>query len=76
MRDVGVFRGADIRSDHELLVAKTKVKLAKARRDVKQKGLPYNIRKLKDQATNREFVLDLKNKFQVLSETEALSTIG
>jgi hypothetical protein len=39
-----------------------KMKIAKARRNLEQK--------LKDQATNREFVLDLKNRFQVLSKTE------
>jgi hypothetical protein len=53
----------------QLLVAKMEIKIAKARRNAEQKGLPCNIRKLKDHATNREFVLDLKNIFQVLSET-------
>jgi hypothetical protein len=57
MHDVRVFRGADIGSDY--IVAKMKIKIAKARRNVEQRKLPYNIRKLKDQATNREFVLDL-----------------
>jgi hypothetical protein len=47
-----------------------KIKIARARRNVEQKGLPYNIRKLKDQATNGEFILHLKNRFQVLSATE------
>jgi hypothetical protein len=43
MRDVRVFRGADNGSDHELLVAKM-IKIARARRNVEQKGLPYNIK--------------------------------
>ena len=54
------------------IMTKMKIKTAKAKGKVEQKGRPYNIRKLKDPNTSRDFVLDLKNVFQehVLSEIE------
>ncbi|XP_078024442.1 uncharacterized protein LOC144463575 [Epinephelus lanceolatus] len=65
LRDVRVCRGADANSDHYLVTANITLKLRK----IKQQGQrqrQLDIRKLKSQNINKEFVLELKNRFCVL----------
>ncbi|XP_063411386.1 craniofacial development protein 2-like [Mytilus trossulus] len=62
LQDVRVMRGADISSDHHLIIAKVKIKLAKGTK-VEQKRIKYNVEKLKDQ-----FQIELRNRFEVLKD--------
>ncbi|VDO59560.1 unnamed protein product [Schistosoma margrebowiei] len=65
IEDVRTKRGADIASDHHLLVAKTKLKLKKhwtMGRTISQK---FNKVFLQDTNKLNKFKIDLSNKFQV-----------
>ena len=69
LQDVRVKRGADVASDHHLLVAKLKLKLK--RNTVT--GMParrerYDVSTLKDPNKKEEFIIALKNKFEILQE--------
>ena len=69
LQDVRVKRGADVASDHHLLVAKLKLKLK--RNTVT--GMParrerYDVSALKDPKKKEEFIIALKNKFEILQE--------
>ena len=65
LQDVRVRRGADVGSDHHLVVAQFKLKLAATK---KKKNLRrrYDIRNLKFEDKRREFQLTLKNRFELL----------
>ncbi|XP_068712999.1 craniofacial development protein 2-like [Montipora foliosa] len=64
--DTRVFRGADIGSDHMLVVGRLRLKLRKvAKTSVRRK---LDLDKLKVPATQREFSLRLQNRFEVLAE--------
>ncbi|GFR65355.1 craniofacial development protein 2-like [Elysia marginata] len=67
--DVRVKRGADVGSDHLLVIASIRLKLRRTdRRDMHQKRLDVN--KLKDPDVRKLFTIQLKNRFQALSEQE------
>lgn len=68
LQDVRVRRGADVASDHHLVVAKLKLKLKRNQIDASDRRVKYNVSLLKDPKTRREFGLALKNKFEVLQE--------
>ena len=69
LQDVRVRRGADVASDHHLLVARLKMKLKKNWKETATaKRMKYNISMLKDISTKQEFSLSLTNKYQVLQE--------
>ena len=65
VRDVRVYRGADIGSDHHLLGATVKLRLKKLDKQMKTK--PFAIEKLKDQTKVSEFQVALTNRFDLLS---------
>ncbi|XP_076439127.1 uncharacterized protein LOC143278001 [Babylonia areolata] len=67
LQDVRVKRGADVASDHHLLVARLKLKLKKNWMEATTKRQKYNISLLKDTKINEEFKLSL-TKYQVLQE--------
>jgi hypothetical protein len=61
--DSRVFRGADIGSNHMLVVGRLCLKLKKvARKSIRRK---LELDKLKDPATQKEFSLRLQNRFEV-----------
>ena len=63
--DVRTYRGADIGSDHQLVLAKIKLKLK-----VKKKEKPllrYDTKKLIDPNVKEEFVLECRSRFTVLA---------
>lgn len=62
-----VWRGADLNSDHYLLIAKCKPHLKRLQPQL-QWPSPVNIQRLKDANTAAEFQLELKNRFQLLAE--------
>ena len=67
LRDVRVYRGADIGSDHELVVAKVKIKIAKAKKNSEQMHKRFNVTKLAHGNIREEFTISLQNRFQALS---------
>ncbi len=74
LQDVRVKRGADVASDHHLLVAKVKLKLKKNMLENKRK-YRYNTGLLKDPSKLNEFKLHMSNRFQVLQELIEEETI-
>ena len=70
--DVRVKRQADVGSDHNLVVAKLKLKLRKVRLGVEKKPR-FDVDKLKNPDTKKQFVLELKNRFQVLQNDTSIS---
>ena len=69
MTDVRVIRGADVSSDHHLVLCKLRVKLKRTTKRTSQ--LLFDSSKLKDLAVKTQFVLELNNRFQVLADTPA-----
>ena len=68
--DVKVKRGADIGSDHHMVVAEVRIKLRKAggRRTGNQR---IDVEKLQVPEVRNTFVLHLRNKFQILADDTA-----
>jgi hypothetical protein len=64
LQDVRNKRGADIRSDHHLVVAKFKMKIQAHKRRQEQLRKQYDVSKFKDDANVREsFKIEVKNRF-------------
>ena len=70
LQDVKVRRGADIASDHHLLVAKVQLKLRRNWTGEKNLRPKYNTALLRDPETAETFGIMLKNKFQTLQELD------
>ena len=64
-------RGADIGSDHHLVVANFKLKIQAHKQRTKQLRKRYDISRLKAEKKMQElFKLELTNRFQILTDTE------
>ena len=62
--DVKAVRGTDVGSDHQLVLAKLRLKL---RRTSKKGSYPlYDSQRLRCETVRRQFTLELRNKFDVL----------
>ena len=59
-----MYRGADIGSNHQIVIATLKLKFKKILKPKFDK--PYNIEKFKNQKVRREFQLALQNRFGIL----------
>ena len=68
LQDVRVRRGADVASDHHLLVARVKLKLKKNWAGAVMQRKKFNTALLRDPNKLQEFKLAITNKFQVLQE--------
>ncbi|MGL5901241.1 MAG: reverse transcriptase domain-containing protein [Cetobacterium sp.] len=68
MQDVRVRRGADVASDHHLLVARLKLKLKKNWEMAHSACQKYNTALLRDDSKQQEFKVSLSNRFQVLQD--------
>ncbi|XP_028654659.1 craniofacial development protein 2-like [Erpetoichthys calabaricus] len=66
--DVKSRRGADVGSDHNLLVAKSRLKLMRST-PKPQRPRPFNVTKLKETPIAQQFQLELRNCFKILAET-------
>ena len=66
LQDVRAKRGADVGSDHHLLVAQLKLKLAAVRK-AKNPRRRYDVGKLKMDDLRHEFQLKLQNRFELLA---------
>ena len=67
--DVRAYRGAEVASDHYLVIAKLKIKLRNHRLRTKRRRC-YNTDILEDQETKQNFSLHLTNKFKTLENLE------
>ncbi|KAL9979384.1 hypothetical protein ACROYT_G017038 [Oculina patagonica] len=68
--DVKVMRGADIDSDHHLVIGTFRMKLA-AKRKVGVSGRKrFNTAKLRDMGVREEVTVTLRNKFEVLADID------
>ena len=70
LADVRTRQGADVGSDHQLLIAKLRLKL---RKNKKSKGpeRPYGVGKLIDQETRLAFQVELQNRYDLLQEAKS-----
>ena len=68
VQDVVARRGADVGSDHYLVLAKVKLKLKRNFTGCVNSRLRFNTHLLKDVHTKEEFRITLSNRFQVLQE--------
>ena len=67
-------RGADVGSDHYLIIAKVKLKLRKVRTGNKTR-LRFDTEKLKDPATQHRFQISLQNRFRILQNEAEISIL-
>lgn len=68
--DVRVKRGADIDSDHHLLIGEFRLKLAAKARIESRAQRRFDIRKLRDPQVKKKAGLTLKNRFSALAGTD------
>ena len=67
LQDVKVARGADIGSDHNLVIGKLRLTLKKfAKKNETRKK--YNVTSLRNPKIKQEFSIELKNRFEALTE--------
>ena len=71
LQDVRAMRGADVNSDHTLVIAKLKLKLRKAKRG-EQRNPRLDAAKLKDPTVKRSFQVELRNRFNLLTDQQEL----
>ena len=70
MLEVSVKRGADVASDHHMLVGKCRLKLKNYHTSSQRTSHKYNIEMLKDEETEKRFKLTLSNKFQAITSLQ------
>ena len=70
LQDVRVMRGADVASDHHLVLAKVSLKLKKFNQVCPGARKKYQVSLLQDQSKKDEFSLKLTNRFQVLQDLD------
>ena len=64
LHDVRVFRGADVGSDHHLVLAKVRLKLKRHMTSMKKR--PIDCCRLKDRQVEERFQLEISNRFESL----------
>ena len=69
LQDVRVMRGADVGSDHHLLMEKARIKIAKVKKR-RSFRVRFEVTKLSDLETRDAFKLALHNRFECLQQLE------
>ena len=69
LQDVCVMRGADVGSDHHLLMAKVRIKIVKVRKE-RSCRVRFDVTRLSDLETRDQFKLVLQNRFECLQQLE------
>ena len=72
LQDVRAYRGADVASDQNLLVAVLSLKLRRTRRR-QGRAHQFDSSKLKDNRIRQDFRRELKNRFQILGEEQEMN---
>ena len=67
--DVKVCRGADVNSDHYMLLTKVKLKLLRVNKNKRCRKV-YDINRLKSHEVRKSFSIELKNRFAALADIE------
>ena len=67
--DVKVCRGADVNSDHYMLLSKVKLKLLGVNKNKRCRKV-YDINRLKSHEVRKSFSIELKNRFAALADIE------
>ncbi|XP_073695611.1 uncharacterized protein [Garra rufa] len=70
LQDVRVRRGADVGSDHHLVVASMQLKLKKNWKETTESREKYDVSRLKIPSVREEFGIQLKNRFEVLQKLQ------
>ena len=70
LQDVRACRGADVGSDHTLVVCKLRIKIARNKETGLQRHLRFDTTKLKTEDRQKEFAITLTNRFQALADLE------
>ncbi|CAG2240028.1 unnamed protein product [Mytilus edulis] len=68
--DIRAFRGADVNSDHHLVIAKLQLKLKKVPDNNKPGRKILHVNRLKEPEIKEKFVIELRNRFRVLEEID------
>ena len=75
LQDVRAYRGADVASDHTLLLAVVSLKLRRSkRRQARQQRLDSG--RLNESLTKQAFAVEVKNRFRVLGEQQEMTIDG
>ncbi len=70
LQDVRVMRGADVASDHHLVLAKVSLKLKKFKQVCPGARKKFQVSLLQDQSKKDEFSIKLTNRFQALQDLD------
>ena len=73
--DTRTKRGADIASDHQLLLGTLRIKLKAYKDDCERPHTKYNTRALKEQDVKHTFNISIQNKYEALGLIEETTTI-
>ena len=70
VKDTRSFRGADVGSDHNLVICNVKLSLKAVKKQGKSLRKVFNTDKLKDRQIRQEFTIKLKNRFRLLENLD------
>ena len=70
VKDMRVYRSADIRSDHHLVCTRVKLRLSKQATERKRCRVKYDTAKLRNEEVLRRFNITLQNRYQGLENEQ------
>ncbi|XP_041376748.1 uncharacterized protein LOC121389211 [Gigantopelta aegis] len=72
LQDVKARRGADVASDHTLVIGLLSLKLRKTKKE-QERGLQFDSTKLKDTEVRKSFQVELRNRFKALEAGDEIN---